>query len=223
MTDDMKPGGFASALTAVIPPGAARALFDANETAPREPQRSLPSMDEPQVDTGTVEVMVRAHLIEPDARRPSEAVRLSSEFAQRTAATLRALARERDELRAEMDALADALLPFARAFHARVQNPKHAQVRRDWNERMPGEWPIELKVTMADGRRARAALPPGVLDREDGQPPVRATNYREAAAHLERRAPDEAALGHYVEAEGFVAAAAELRRVADRMEMPSDA
>jgi hypothetical protein len=49
-------------------------------------------------------------------------------------------------------------------------------------------------------------------------PTIRANLYREAAAHLERRAPEVAALSHHADAAGFVAAAAELRRVAGRME-----
>lgn len=66
-----------------------------------------------------------------------------------------------DDIRAlvdENERLRSALKPYADAFHAKVQNPKHSQVRRDWNERMPGEWPVELKVTMEQGRNARAAL-----------------------------------------------------------------
>ncbi len=51
-----------------------------------------------------------------------------------------------------------ALEPFAAAFQRRVENPRHAQVRRDWYAKMPGEWPITLQVTMADGRAARLAL-----------------------------------------------------------------
>lgn len=45
-------------------------------------------------------------------------------------------------------------------------------------------------------------------------PLIRAQHYREAAAHLDRRAPQEEALGHYTEAHGYRAAAAELRRLA---------
>ena len=48
-----------------------------------------------------------------------------------------------------------ALRPFAKKFNEHVQNPKLARSRRDHNERMPGHWPIELIVTMGDGRRAR--------------------------------------------------------------------
>jgi hypothetical protein len=45
----------------------------------------------------------------------------------------------------------EALAPFVEEFRARGES-------RDWNEKMPGTFPIQLYVTMEDGRRARAVL-----------------------------------------------------------------
>jgi hypothetical protein len=53
--------------------------------------------------------------------------------------------------------LLEAVRPFATKFDAHVQNPRYSKDRRDWSEHIPGDWPLTLKITMDDGRRARTA------------------------------------------------------------------
>ncbi len=62
------------------------------------------------------------------------------------------------------DPLRDALRPFAEAFRREVERGGGGRVA--WNAKMPGNWPIEIKVTMADGRAAVAAL--RAPERKDG-------------------------------------------------------
>lgn len=54
----------------------------------------------------------------------------------------------------------EALKPFADAFAHQTDRPSLAPHRRAWNAGMPGHWPVEVTVTMADGRRARDLLAP---------------------------------------------------------------
>ena len=63
----------------------------------------------------------------------------------------------------------EALEPFVRLFEkARDRHMKRSAeavaLGRVWFDEMPGEWEIDLRATMADGRKARAAL-------ASGQPP----------------------------------------------------
>lgn len=57
-----------------------------------------------------------------------------------------------------MDELVEALKPFVAAFEAKFA--RYERVGSNWHHEMPGEWPIELMLTVADCRRARSALNP---------------------------------------------------------------
>ena len=56
--------------------------------------------------------------------------------------------------------MSEALQPFASEFKRRMaKSGMNSKSRREWNDRMPDRFPITLKVTMGDCRRAVAALP----------------------------------------------------------------
>jgi len=59
----------------------------------------------------------------------------------------------------ERDALREALTPFRDAFMRR--QPPSPQARKDWFEKMPDRFTIELFVTMGDGRKAVSTLDAG--------------------------------------------------------------
>lgn len=68
-----------------------------------------------------------------------------------------------DEKLAAKDArialLEKALAPFAQSFSAKLN--RYSEQRQKWAEEMPGEWPIEIIVTMAECREARALVKHG--------------------------------------------------------------
>ena len=56
--------------------------------------------------------------------------------------------------------MSEALQPFVSEFKRRMaKSGANSTARREWNDRMPDGFPITLKVTMGDCRRAVAALP----------------------------------------------------------------
>lgn len=56
--------------------------------------------------------------------------------------------------------ISEALQPFASEFKRQMaKSGANSTARREWNDRMPDGFPITLKVTMGDCRRAVAALP----------------------------------------------------------------
>jgi hypothetical protein len=63
-----------------------------------------------------------------------------------------------DILREDYNELVAVLRPFVREFRRRVENPRDSLSRRNWNEAMPGKFPIAIDLTMDDCRRARAIL-----------------------------------------------------------------
>jgi hypothetical protein len=63
---------------------------------------------------------------------------------------------QRDDALALAGRLREALRPFVDAYAEHFKNIR--EVRRDWYERMPGHFPVELNVTVADCRVARACL-----------------------------------------------------------------
>ena len=64
--------------------------------------------------------------------------------------------------------MSEALQPFASEFKRRMaKSGMNSKSRREWNERMPDGFPITLKVTMGDCRRAVAALPNDKISRQE--------------------------------------------------------
>lgn len=67
-----------------------------------------------------------------------------------------------------VEQMREALKPFADAFDHQTNRPSLAPHRRAWNAGMPGHWPVEVSVTMADGRRARDLLAAPTEDKPHG-------------------------------------------------------